>query len=91
MVEDHADTRQARKLAKEAFALFRKAAKWTRAKPEPGRASDMRQEARALLADARRLEAQAVERILDGATDPVRDDHRAGQRDPRPAAVRPGW
>jgi superfamily I DNA and/or RNA helicase len=68
MVEDHADARLARKLTKEAFALFRKAGKYTRAKPEPGARRDMRQEARALLADARRLEDQAAERILDSAT-----------------------
>jgi ATP-dependent RNA/DNA helicase IGHMBP2 len=68
MVEDHDDTRQARKLAKKAFALFRQAGKWTRAKPEPGLRQQLRQEGRALLDDARRLEAQAVERILNGAT-----------------------
>ena len=68
LVEDHDDVRLARKLAKEALLLFRKAGKWTRAKPEPGARRDMRQEARDLLADARRLEAQAVERILNGAT-----------------------
>jgi superfamily I DNA and/or RNA helicase len=68
LVEDHDDTRLARKMAKEAFALFRKAGKWTRAKPEPGARRDMRQEARSLLSDARRLEAQAVERILHQAT-----------------------
>ena len=67
MVDDHPDVRQARKFVKEAFALFRKAAKWTRAKPEPGARRDMRQEARALIADARRLEARAVERILNAA------------------------
>jgi len=67
MVEDHDDTRQARKLAKKAFGLFRQAGKWTRAKPEPGEKQALRQEGRALLGDARRLEAQAVERILDGA------------------------
>jgi ATP-dependent RNA/DNA helicase IGHMBP2 len=67
MVDNHADVRQARKLLKEAFALFRKADKWTRAKPEPGAKRDMRQEARALLADAHRLEVLAVERILDAA------------------------
>jgi len=65
MVERHADARTARKLVKEAFALFRQAKKWTRARPEPGARRDMRQEARALLADARRLEAQAVESILN--------------------------
>jgi superfamily I DNA and/or RNA helicase len=68
LVDDHDDARLARKMAKEAFALFRKAGKWTRAKPEPGARRDMRQEARDLLADARKLEAQAVERILSGAS-----------------------
>lgn len=68
LVEDHDDTRLARKLAKKAFALFRQAGKWTRAKPEPGERQQLRQEGRALLDDARRLEAQAVERILNGAT-----------------------
>jgi len=67
MVDDHPDVRQARKFVKEALALFRKAARWTRAKPEPGARRDMRQEARSLLADARRLEDQAVERILNAA------------------------
>jgi hypothetical protein len=68
MAEDHDDTRRARKLARQAFALFRQAGKWTRARPEPGARSQMRQEARALLADARRMETLAVERILEGAT-----------------------
>lgn len=68
MVEDHDDTRQARKVAKKAFALFRRAGKWTRGKPEPGLRQQLRQEGRALLNDARVLEAQAVERILNGAT-----------------------
>ena len=68
MVQDHVDVRLARKLAKEAFALRRKAARWTRARPEPGARQDMRQEARELLADARRLEAQAVDQILHSAT-----------------------
>ena len=67
MVEGHPDVRRARKYVKEAFALFRQAGKWTRAKPEPGARRDQRQEARALLADARKLEAQAVDRILDSA------------------------
>ncbi len=67
MVDHHPDMRQARKLAKEAFALFRQASKFTRAKPEPGARRDMRQEARALLTDARKLESLAVERILNAA------------------------
>ena len=44
LVEDHDDTRLARKLAKQAFALFRQAGKYTRAKPEPGNRQQMRQE-----------------------------------------------
>src|SRR5262249_28388370 len=68
MVEDHTDTRQARKRFKDPFALLRQAGKFRGASREPGARQQMRQEARALLADARQLEAQAVERILDGAT-----------------------
>ena len=67
MVDSHPDARQARKYAKEAYAVLRQARKFTRARPEPGARRDMRQEARALLADARRLENQAVERILNAA------------------------
>jgi superfamily I DNA and/or RNA helicase len=67
MVENHSDVKLGRKFAKEAFALFRQARKWTRARPEPGARRDQREEARALLTDARRLEAQAVESILNAA------------------------
>ena len=65
LVEDHPDVRLARKLVKEALGLFRQAGRYTRAKPLPGAHQETRQEARNLLADARRLEAQAVEHILD--------------------------
>src|SRR5262249_30290099 len=67
LVEAHDDTRVARKLARAAFALFRQAKKWTRAKPEPGARADMRREAKGMLADARRLEEQALGHILDTA------------------------
>jgi superfamily I DNA and/or RNA helicase len=67
LVEDHPDVRLAHKLVKEAMGLFRKAGRYTRAKPLPGARQETRQEARSLLADARRLEAQAVEHILDTA------------------------
>src|SRR5262249_43508025 len=67
LVEKHPDARQARKVAKDAFALFRQADKWTRGKPEPGAKAAMRKEARELLGEARKLEALAVERILDDA------------------------
>lgn len=68
LVDAHPDVRVARKLVKDAWALFRKAARYTRAKPEPGARRDMRQEARALLADARRLEDVAVQHVLGTAS-----------------------
>ncbi len=67
LVEGHDDVRLARRLVKEAMGLFRKAGRTTRAKPQPGQRRETRDEARQLLADARRLEAQAVEHILDNA------------------------
>ena len=67
LVDEHPDVRLAHKLVKEAFATFRRADRYTRAKPPPGAKREMREEARALLADARRLELQAVEQILNGA------------------------
>jgi superfamily I DNA and/or RNA helicase len=67
LVERHEDVRLARKLVKDALALFRRAARTTRAKPEPGARREMRAEAKSLLSDARRLEARAVEHILDTA------------------------
>jgi ATP-dependent RNA/DNA helicase IGHMBP2 len=68
LVETHPDLRLANKLAREAYALRGQAAKYTRAKPQPGARYAMRQEARELLADARKIEDQVIERILDGAT-----------------------
>jgi len=67
LVAEHPDVRLARKLVKEAMGLFRRAERFTRAKPEPGARRQTRQEARSLLDDARRLERQAVEQILDTA------------------------
>jgi superfamily I DNA and/or RNA helicase len=67
LVEDHRDVQLARKLVKEARALFRQASRYTRARPEPGARQELRQDARRRLADARRMEAAAVEEILDRA------------------------
>ena len=67
MVESHPDVRLARRLVKEAMGLFRQANRYTRARPEPGARQQARLEARSLLADARRLENQAAEQILDTA------------------------
>lgn len=67
LAEKHADARQARKVARDAFALFRQADKWTREKPQPGEKAALRREARDMLTEARKLEALAVERVLDEA------------------------
>lgn len=67
VVEDHPDTRLARKLAKDAFALFRQASKWKRGKPDPNFRRDLRQEARSMLGDARQMETAAVEQVLTRA------------------------
>ncbi|HUY32709.1 MAG TPA: AAA domain-containing protein [Pirellulales bacterium] len=85
LVEDHRDVQLARKLVKEALALFRKAGRHTRARPEPGARRQTRDEARSLLADARRLEKQAVSQILDTAsvvcaTTTGLDDELMGER-----------
>ena len=67
LVESHPDARQARKYARDAQALFKKADRWTKAKPAPGEKAAFRNEARDLLAVARRTEQLAVERVLAGA------------------------
>src|SRR5687767_1509354 len=67
LVEKRPDVRMARKLAREAYTLRGKASKFTRARPEPGARKAMRQEAKQMLADARKIEDQVVERLLDSA------------------------
>ncbi len=54
-------------MRKEADQLFRKADKFTRAKPVPGSKQDMRREAKRLRDDAKLLEQQVIESILDRA------------------------
>jgi ATP-dependent RNA/DNA helicase IGHMBP2 len=67
LVENHPDVRLAQKLAREAYALRSKASKYTRARPEPGARPAMRQEARELLKESRRIIDQVVERLLNQA------------------------
>lgn len=67
LVERHPDTREARKMAKQARALFRKAGKWTRGRPEPGARQADRAEARRLLDGARALDEQVVASIIRDA------------------------
>jgi ATP-dependent RNA/DNA helicase IGHMBP2 len=68
LVERHHDVRVARKLVKQALTLFRDADRRTRATPKPGARRQLREDAKSLLADARRLEIQAVDSILDSAS-----------------------
>jgi hypothetical protein len=86
LVEEHEQTLQARQLMREARLLRRQAGKFTRAKPEPGARRDMRSQAKELIADARRREAQAVDSILDSAdalcaTTTALDSALLGQRE----------
>lgn len=67
LVEDHPDYRIARKMMKEALRLFREADRYTRAKPPPGAKQEARQEAKGLLAEARRMEDRAAANLLDSA------------------------
>ncbi|MBL8045954.1 MAG: AAA family ATPase [Anaerolineales bacterium] len=64
LVESHAAMRRAEKLTREAYALRDRASKFTRARPQPGAKQALRQEAKELLAEARQIEAQLVERLL---------------------------
>jgi superfamily I DNA and/or RNA helicase len=56
-----------RDMLREAEGLFRKAGKFTRARPAPGAKQEMRREARRLKSDARLLEQHAVQSVLDRA------------------------
>jgi superfamily I DNA and/or RNA helicase len=67
LVERHRDVQLARKLVKQAMSLFREASKRKRTAPQPGQRRQLRDDARSLLADARRMEIQAAEGILDSA------------------------
>jgi len=84
-IAEHPDVAVARRLVQEAFQLRRKADKRTRTRMDRKQRSAMRFEAKALMKDARRLERQASERILDGAdvicaTTSVDPDILAGRR-----------
>jgi len=67
LVEAHPDARLAQKLTRDAYTLRGRASRYTRAKPEPGARQAMRREAKDMLADARKIEDQLIERLLDGA------------------------
>ena len=65
LVENHPDVKLAHRMAREAGILRERAAKFTRARPEPGARQAMRQEAKALAYEARKIERQVVDRLLD--------------------------
>ncbi len=67
LIENHPDTRLARKLTREAHAMREQAGRYTRARPEPGSRRALRQEAKQMLADAHRIEEQVAERLLASA------------------------
>ncbi len=67
LVETHSNVKLARKLTREAYALREQAAKYTRARPEPGERRAKRQEAKQMLADARKIEDQVAESLLNSA------------------------
>ena len=66
-VAEHEVMSIVRNMIRESETLFRKADRFTRAKPAPGAKQEMRREARRLKADVRLLEQQAVESVLDRA------------------------
>ncbi len=67
LVQNHPDTRLVRDLMQQAESLFRKASRYTRAKPARNARQELRQSARELKSDARRLERQIVQQILNRA------------------------
>jgi superfamily I DNA and/or RNA helicase len=68
LVANHEAMDIVREMHKEAEGLFRKIGRYTRAKPAPGAKYEMRREAKRLKSDARMLEKQAVEYVLDRAS-----------------------
>lgn len=67
-VETHPDLKLAREWTKQAWLLRRQAGKYLRTAPQPGARRELREEANQLLDDARRVEANLVEYLLDSAT-----------------------
>ncbi len=70
LVENHPDVKIAHKLMRDGYALLGQADRYTRTKPERGHPSvkqAMRQEAKDLLREARKIEDQVTESILNRA------------------------
>ncbi|MEA4909189.1 MAG: AAA domain-containing protein [Anaerolineaceae bacterium] len=67
LVAAHPDLQLSRKLVRQAQALRQQAGKYRRARPEPGARQAQYQEARQMVEEARLIETQVVERLLDAA------------------------
>ena len=67
LAEHHENAPIVRDMRREAQDLFRKADRWTRGKPARGEKQELRREAKRLLSDAKLLERQAIESVLDRA------------------------
>jgi superfamily I DNA and/or RNA helicase len=67
LVEKHPDFKLARKLTRDARALKDQSFKYTRAKPEPGAREAIRQQAKDMLNEARKIEEGVIERVLNSA------------------------
>lgn len=66
-VQSHPDMKIVRELMTEADRMFRKASRYTRAKPARGQKQEYRMAGRELKQDARRLEQQVVSHVLNRA------------------------
>ena len=66
-VESHEVMHLVREMMKDAEKLFRKAGRFTRGRPAPGAKQQWRREAREIKSQARMLERDAVNRVLDTA------------------------
>jgi len=67
LVEQHSNARWVRQLRRDAEDLFRKADHYTRARPARGAKQDMRREAKHLKTEARQLEKDTIQQVLDAA------------------------
>jgi len=65
LVDAHADMRVAEDLRREAGILFRRAARFTRARPAAGERGAQRAEARQMINDARKMERRLEHHLLD--------------------------
>jgi superfamily I DNA and/or RNA helicase len=68
LIEIHPDMRLAHKLTRDAHALRKQASKYFRVKPDPSVRKGMRDEAKQLLSEARQMEDQLMERIINNAS-----------------------